>query len=223
MPTRAFFRTCAVLAWLLAGMVALQMALLAWGPPPADPAAPFALSRHPAFLLSVWLPFLGIPLAAGVFGAVALARWPARPGASALALLLLAAWAALELGMRGTEVFTVHHLWAGAHRAADPAMQATLAAQAKLHQDLSQGLQLPIALLAAALGLLLGLATWGGSRLQRLLSGLLFAYGALGVLLFLSPFLPAADGAVAWLYPFVRVPDRLVAGLWLWREAAARA
>jgi hypothetical protein len=219
--SKSYFRWCGAMSLLLSAMVALQMALLFWGPQAASLSQELALHGHPIHVLRTWLPFLGIPLALVAYSALALSRLKEHPGKAVVALLFLVIWAALELGMRGAEVLTVNHLWGPAFTSTtDLSAKASVLARAQTYVDLSLGTQVPIALCAFVIGTLLGFATWGGTTLQRLMSGFLFGYAGLALLLLASPFIPKAEALVNALYPFIRVPDRVLVGLWLWKEGA---
>ena len=209
------------IAGVTAGAVTLAIVILpyVYGEP-ASAQERFELHGNPWYQLSLWLSFLNI-------FAILLAAWGLSVhrlresfGAATSGMLFLLFYGAAELISRSVMIFTREYRWVGGLEGADDEARAALLDSIRVFDEVWAGV-FPLILISHTLAVFLfGWATRGGDRLQQLLSLLLFAAAALGVVYFLAQHVPALWPIAAWGYVLIQPTSRLLIGIFLLRESS---
>ena len=219
-PDPRFFRVAAVCSVLSAVTTLLLIFLPQWFLPVQGFEDRVGRIHEGAYQLRSWVylvhPFLVFTAALGL----ALAVWRRAPVLALGALAGFALWAFNEAGQQTMTLFAFDR-WRAAWATADEATRQTIQINAAMYDGLWDGMYM-LLLLGFTIGnACLAAALWKGARLQRTVSGFLWAACALTVALFFGelgmPLLP--DAVLTWSYPAIQPLGRTLIGVWLWRCA----
>jgi hypothetical protein len=167
---------------------------------------------HPAFVLTA------------VMGVCALRVGP-RPGASLAALGFMGVWATTEAVQQALLLVAGQWTWrATLAVSADPAERQRMTDSLLALDGASDALFLVILGAFVVGNVALAIAAWERDRFSRIVATGFGLAAGLGVISGLTTFgggvLPAPVMAV--LYPLLQPPARFLTGVWLWRAAAGR-
>lgn len=217
--SRRFYRVAAICSALSVATTLMLIFLpRVYGPVP-DFAARMAVVDHPAYVLRSWL-YLFHPLIVLVAAlGIAAARRRAASGPAVLGFLGFLLWSFTEAAQQALTLRTFD-LWRTAWPAADESTRALLQTQIATYDALWDAMYFLLLIGFFFGNTLLGIATWRGRGLTRVVSLFLFA-AALLTLTNLSgelkgPVLPSPLGF--WIYPALQPLGRLLIGVWLWRN-----
>lgn len=218
--SRRFYKTAAICS-ALSVITTLMLIFLprVYGPVQGFEAR-MAVVGHPAYVLRSWVylfhPLLVLTAALGI----AAARRRVASGPAVLGFLGFLFWSFTEAAQQALTLRTLDQ-WRAAWPTADEGTRALLQTQIATYDALWDAMYF-LLLIGFFLGnTLLGIATWRGRGLTRVVSLFLFA-AALLTLTLLSgelkgPVLP--DPLGFWVYPALQPLGRLLIAVWLWKAA----
>lgn len=220
--SRTFYRSMAVIS-ALAGIGPWIVVLLDGSVPPADGFdAEMALYLNQAFVAQMWVILVQVFFMFLALWAVATRSLRAATGPAATGFLLVLIWQVFELIPRAVEVVAVQRVWVPAYLNAVAAEKAELVQLIQASFLVEDAIVMVRQLLFAVGLLLLGGASWRGSRLQRVVALLLLANGVRVAFRVLGAELGIGWMAalVAPLFPILMPALFLAVAAWLWLQPA---
>lgn len=218
-----FLRGCAV-CWMVTSLTTLGLIFLPRAVPPApDLESQARLIENSVYFARLWVgvvhPFFALVGALGVL----FVRWKDAAGAASCGFLFFLFWAIGEAVQQSLVLVTLNWGWRADYLAATtPEARAAMATTIASFDALSDGLFLFILIAFMCANVLYAVATWKGTRVQRIVSIFFLLAAGLGALSFATRFghdiVPAA--AMAILYPLIQPVGRFTTGWWLWRVAS---
>ena len=213
--SRSFYRVaaaCSIIAALLAILAEAGQQLSAGAEPRYE---------NILYILSEVFKFCTVLLALVTFLGVALLKRRTHGGLVSAGFMFFFLWGVLEVLFRSFRLFVLIPRWRPALAAAnDEATAATLRSHIDVFSDVTFACFVVIVFAALVGAALFGAATWRGKGWEKAASVFFFLYSLLAVAYLAGIFI------AHWMFPtlsvvyiFLRVPDRLVWGIWLWRAA----
>lgn len=217
-PTKTFLKVTGV-----CGIVAAAATLTLWllpyiyGRPTSLPER-LDLYGNVLYMTRHWLSFGNVFLVLAASMGLAAARLDRSPGAAMMGMLFFTFYGVAELLGRSTMIFVREYRWAARLvTETDPATRDSLIQAIRRFDEVWGGFYVLLLLCFIFGSFLFGLATRGGSRLQRAVSLFLFLASALAFITLAAryvPFTPLRTIA-RWGYPMVQPASRFLIGLWL--------